>query len=670
MAMELTTAQPRIDELREIINKHNFLYYVKDNPQITDQEYDQLMKELIDLEQQFPVLKTDDSPTVRVGGAPLSHFAKIEHRIPMLSLGNSFGADELRDFDRRVRQAIDEGQVEYVCELKIDGLAVSLRYENGLFIQGATRGDGSVGEDITQNLKTIRSLPLRLKRNRTLEVRGEAFMPKREFERINKFRAEKEEQLFANPRNSAAGSLRQLDPKLAAARALDIFIYGIGILEDEQVESHSEGLQLLEELGFKVNQERRVFNDIEGVIEFVEGWTSRRGELPYEIDGMVIKVNRYDQQKALGFTAKSPRWATAYKFTAEEAVTILEGIDVNVGRTGTVTPTALLKPVSLAGTTVKRASLHNEDIIREKGLMIGDHVIVKKAGDIIPEVVGVLVERRTGIEQPYSMPADCPECGSGLVRIEGEVALRCINPACPAQIREGLIHFVSRNAMNIDGLGEKVITLLFNHELIRDVADLYYLKRDELLQLERMGTKSVDNLLDAIASSKKNSLEKLLFGLGIRLVGEKAAKTLGQTFGSLDRVMCADIDELVAIDEIGPKMADSIVTYFDKNEVKQTIEKLQQAGVNFVYKGPRKEDLADSDTPFSGKTVVLTGTLQNMSRKEAQTAIEERGGKVSGSVSAKTDIVVAGESAGSKLKKAEELNLKVMTEEEFISLLV
>lgn len=667
--MDQNHAENRIHELRNIINQHNYSYYVKDDPQITDQEYDQLMRELIQLENEYPALVTPDSPSQRVGGQPLPFFEKVEHRTPMLSLGNSFSAEDLRDFDRRVRQNVRSNQpVRYVCELKIDGLAVSLRYEKGIFVQGATRGDGTVGEDITQNLKTIRSMPLRLHEPVTIEVRGEAYMPRKAFDKLNKAKEERGEPLFANPRNVAAGSLRQLDPKLAAERELDLFIYGIGLMDEVDVQSHSEGLNKLEELGFKVNQERRVFESIEEVIRFVEGWTDQRSQLPYDIDGMVIKVDHYAHQQELGFTAKSPRWATAYKFPAEEVVTILEDIEVSVGRTGAVTPTAILKPVGLAGTTVKRASLHNEDIIREKGIMLGDHVIIKKAGDIIPEVVGVLAERRTGNEKPFVMPTHCPECESELVRLEEEVALRCINPSCPAHIREGLIHFVSRNAMNIDGLGEKVITQLFNQELIKDVSDLYFLEKDKLLKLERMGEKSVDNLLQGIEQSKQNSLEKLVFGLGIRLVGAKAAKTLSQTLLTLDAIMAAPEDELVAIDEIGPKMAHSIHAYFQNNRVRDTIERLREAKVNFEYKGPRLEDIT-GDSPFAGKTIVLTGTLEQMGRKDAQAAIEERGGKVSGSVSAKTDLVVAGASAGSKLKKAQELNIKVISEEEFLALL-
>lgn len=667
--MDRLTAEARIAELRKQIEHHNRLYYVEDRPEITDQEYDQLMRELQDLENLFPDMVTPDSPTQRVGGEPLPFFEKVEHKTPMLSLGNAFDEGDLRDFDRRVRQALGDQPVHYVCELKIDGLAVSLRYENGLFVRGATRGDGQIGEDITQNLKTIRSIPLRLSRPLTLEVRGEAYMPKRAFEKLNQERQERGEALFANPRNSAAGSLRQLDPKVAASRSLDTFIYGIGEIEGETVHSHSEGLALLESLGFKVNPERRVFSDIEDVIAFVSGWAEKRPHLPYEIDGMVIKVDSYAQQQELGTTAKSPRWAIAYKFPAEEAVTVLEGIEVSVGRTGAVTPTALLKPVSLAGTIVKRASLHNEEIIREKGLLIGDHVVVKKAGDIIPEIVAVLPERRTGDEYPFQMPTHCPECGSELVRFADEVALRCINPDCPALIREGMIHFVSRQAMNIEGLGEKVIAQLFGEGLIQSVADLYYLRerRDELLGLERMGEKSVDNMLAAIEASKENSLERLLFGLGIRLVGAKAARVLAEHFGHLDRIMAATHDELTAIDEIGPKMADSIVTYFAMPQVHELVERLKAAGVNMAYKGVRPESV--EGLPLAGKTVVLTGTLASMTRQEAEEKIALLGGKVTGSVSKKTDLVIAGEKAGSKLEKAEKLGVAVMDEAGFLELL-
>ena len=667
--MDRLTAEKRIAELTKQIERHNRLYYVEDRPEITDQEYDQLMRELQELEGRFPELAQPDSPTRRVGGEPLPYFEKVVHKSPMLSLGNAFNEADLRDFDRRVRQAVGSQTVRYVCELKIDGLAVSLHYENGLFVKGATRGDGTTGEDITQNLRTIRSIPLRLSQPLTLEVRGEAYMPKPAFEKLNKEREERGEPLFANPRNSAAGSLRQLDPKIAASRQLDTFIYAIGDLQGVRVESHSEGLELLESLGFHVNEERRVFSDIEEVITFIDSWIEKRPSLPYEIDGMVIKVDSFAQQQELGFTAKSPRWAIAYKFPAEEAITILEGIEVSVGRTGTVTPTAILKPVSLAGTTVKRASLHNEDIIREKGLLLGDHVVVKKAGDIIPEIVAVLPERRNGDETPFSMPTHCPECGSELVRLEEEVALRCINPMCPAQIREGIIHFVSRTAMNIEGLGEKVVAQLFNEGIIRSVADLYYLhlQRDVLLGMERMGEKSVDNLLAAIEASKENSLERLLFGLGIRLVGAKAARVLAEHFGEMDAIMQASEEELTQIDEIGPKMASSLVNYFRQPQAEAVIERLKAAGVNMSYKGIRVE--SGADLPFAGKTIVLTGTLAQMTRQEAEEAIARLGGKVTGSVSKKTDLVIAGEKAGSKLEKAEKLGVAVMDEEGFRKIL-
>lgn len=667
--MDHLTAETKIKELAKRIEHHNRLYHEEDRPEITDQEYDQLMRELKELESRFPELASPDSPSLRVGGEPLPFFEKVVHRTPMLSLGNAFNEEEIRDFDRRVRQAVGSQAVRYVVELKIDGLAVSLHYENGLFVRGATRGDGTTGEDITQNLKTIRSIPLRLTRPLTLEVRGEAYMPKGAFEKLNKEREERGEALFANPRNSAAGSLRQLDPKIAASRQLDTFIYAIGDLQGEVVESHSEGLALLETLGFKVNQERRVFDDIDELLAFVESWTEKRPHLPYEIDGLVIKVDSYAQQQELGFTAKSPRWAVAYKFPAEEAVTVLEGIEVSVGRTGNVTPTALLKPVSLAGTTVKRASLHNEDIIREKGLLIGDHVVVKKAGDIIPEIIAVLPERRTGSETPFSMPTHCPECGSELVRLEEEVALRCINPMCPALIREGMIHFVSRTAMNIDGLGEKVVAQLYHDGIIHSVADLYYLhqQRDVLLGMERMGEKSVDNLLAAIEASKENSLERVLFGLGIRLVGAKAARVLAEHFGNIDAIMQADEEALTQIDEIGPKMAASLTNYFSQPQAEAVIERLKAAGVNMEYKGIRIE--SGAELPFSGKTIVLTGTLTQMSRQEAEEAIARMGGKVTGSVSKKTDLVIAGDKAGSKLEKAEKLGVEVMDEAGFLQVL-
>ncbi|MDX8346178.1 NAD-dependent DNA ligase LigA [Rossellomorea sp. YZS02] len=663
--MDRQSAEKRINELHELLNQYNYEYHVLDKPSVPDSEYDQLLRELIGLEDQYPELKSADSPSQRVGGTILESFDKVEHRTPMLSLGNAFNEEDLRDFDRRVRQAVGD-DFSYVCELKIDGLAVSLRYEEGAFVQGATRGDGSIGEDITSNLKTIRSIPLKISEKMSFEVRGEAFMPKGSFEALNKIKEEKGEEPFANPRNAAAGSLRQLDPKIAASRNLDVFLYALADIGNTGIDSHSEGLDTLDKLGFKTNPERKRCATIEEVLDFVGKWTEERPNLPYDIDGIVIKVDSLDQQEELGTTAKSPRWAIAFKFPAEEVVTVLKDIELSVGRTGVVTPTAILEPVRVAGTTVQRASLHNEDLIREKDIKIGDHVVIKKAGDIIPEVVNVLEDKRTGSEQEFLMPTHCPECESELVRLEGEVALRCINPKCPAQIREGLIHFVSRNAMNIDGLGEKVISQLFREKLIEDVADLYRLERDQLLKLERMGEKSVDNLLEAIQTSKKNSLEKLLFGLGIRHVGAKAAKTLAQEFGSMDRLMEVGKEELTNVNEIGEKMADAIVAYFENDEVKELIQELKDAGVNLEYKGPKPVALSDVDSYFAGKTIVLTGKIERLSRNEAKEKIEMLGGKVTGSVSKKTDLVIAGEDAGSKLAKANELNIEVWDEDKLM----
>lgn len=665
--MRLEDAKKRVDELHKLLNQYGYEYYVLDKPSVPDSEYDKRMQELIALETEFPQLKTPNSPTQRIGGEVLEGFQKVRHRIPMLSLANAFNEADLRDFDRRVRQTV--GDTAYVCELKIDGLAVSLRYENGVFVQGSTRGDGTIGEDITVNLRTVRSIPLQLTEKVTIEVRGEVFMPKKSFAKLNKEREENGEILFANPRNAAAGSLRQLDPKVAASRNLDVFLYAIGENHLELIERHSEGLNYLDRLGLKTNQERRLCSTIDDVLEYIKEWQEKRPDLPYEIDGIVVKVDRYDQQEKLGTTVKSPRWAIAYKFPAEEVMTKLIGIDLSVGRTGVVTPTGILEPVRVAGTTVQRASLHNEDLIKEKDIRIGDYVIVKKAGDIIPEVVRSVPEKRTGKENPFAMPTHCPACGSELVRLEGEVALRCINPKCPAQIREGLIHFVSRNAMNIDGLGEKVITQLFQENLVADVADIYKLTKDQLIQLERMGEKSVQNLLTAIEASKENSLERLLFGLGIRHVGAKAAKILAQTYEHIDRLMDAKEEELQAITDIGEKMANSIVTYFQAPEVKELIDELKSLGVNVTYKGERPQNIADIESPVAGKTIVLTGKLTNLSRNEAKEKLEQLGATVTGSVSKKTDIVIAGADAGSKLEKAQSLDIEIWSEEQFLEIL-
>jgi len=663
--MDRIKAEERVTELNELLRNYGHAYYVLDKPSVPDAVYDQLLNELIELETLYPDLIFPDSPTQRVGGTPLSNFEKVRHERPMLSLSNVFNEEDLRDFDKRVRGGAGDS-VEYVCELKIDGLAVSLHYENGKFVRGLTRGDGRVGEDITVNLRTVRSIPLKLKEPVSIEVRGEVFMPKKSFHALNEDREERGEELFANPRNAAAGSLRQLDSKIAAKRNLDVFIYGIGgDGETYGLNNHDESLQYLTDLGFKTNGERKVCRSVEEVLAYIEQWTDGRNKLSYEIDGIVIKVNRFLHQQDLGFTAKSPKWATAYKFPAEEVMTTVRDIELSIGRTGVVTPTAILEPVAVAGTTVQRASLHNEDLIRERDIRINDKVIIRKAGDIIPEVVKALIEMRSGDELPFEMPTECPACASELVRIEGEVALRCVNPKCPAQIVEGMIHFVSRNAMNIDGLGEKVIEQLYREGLIQDISDLYALTKEQLLELERMGDKSASNLIEAIEDSKSNSMERLLFGLGIRHVGERGARILSEHFGSMDQLKQANLEELIAIHEIGDKMADAVVTYFEKEEVLALVERLRERGVNLSYTGTivRVEEGANA---FAGKKIVLTGKLENMTRQEAGERIEALGGKLSGSVSKKTDLLIAGEEAGSKLDKAQDLGVEVWNEERLL----
>lgn len=657
--------EKRIAELNALLHEYGHAYYVLDKPLVSDAEYDRLLNELIALEKQYPEFIYPDSPTQRIGGKPLEGFKKVTHTFPMLSLSNAFNDADLRDFDRKIRQAIGD-DYSYVCELKIDGLAISLKYENGIFVQGATRGDGTVGEDITMNLKTIRAIPLRLKEPVTIEVRGEAYMPKKSFEALNIAREENGDEPFANPRNAAAGSLRQLDPKIAASRNLSTFIYAIGgDGEAYGIDSHSEMLDYLETLGFPSNKERQLCATIDDVIAFINKWTEERPNLPYEIDGIVVKVNRYAHQDELGYTAKSPRWAIAYKFPAEEVVTKVLDIDLTVGRTGVMTPTAILQPVQVAGTTVGRASLHNEDLILEKDIRIGDTVIVHKAGDIIPEVVRVILDQRPEDTEPFEMPKNCVACGSEVVRIEGEVAVRCVNPTCPAQIAEGIKHFVSRNAMNIDGLGEKVVEQLLRENLIQDVSDLYHLQVEQLMALERMGEKSATNLVNAIERSKENSMERLLFGLGIRHVGEKAAKILAQEFETIDSLMTAKEEDIKSIHEIGDKMADSIVTYFSKEEVKALVNRLKDVGVNLTYKG-KKVQIEAGSNPFAGKTIVLTGKLEKLTRNDAKAKIEELGGTVSGSVSKKTDLVIAGSDAGSKLTKATELGIEIWDENRLI----
>ncbi|WP_049386617.1 NAD-dependent DNA ligase LigA [Staphylococcus epidermidis] len=653
----------RVEKLHDLLNQYSYEYYVQDNPSVPDSEYDKLLHELIEIEEKYPEFKSTDSPTVRVGGEAQSSFEKVNHDTPMLSLGNAFNEEDLRKFDQRIRDSI--GQVEYMCELKIDGLAVSLKYENGRFVQGLTRGDGTTGEDITENLRTIHAIPLKIKEPLNFEVRGEAYMPRRSFIHLNNEKEENGEQPFANPRNAAAGSLRQLDSKLAAKRKLSVFLYSVNDLTEFNATTQSEALEELDQLGFKTNQERERVSDIEGVLNYIEKWTSKRESLSYDIDGIVIKVNDLSQQEEMGYTQKSPRWAIAYKFPAEEVITKLLDIELSIGRTGVVTPTAILEPVKVAGTTVSRASLHNEDLIHERDIRIGDSVVIKKAGDIIPEVVKSILDRRPNESEIYHMPTHCLSCGHELVRIEGEVALRCINPKCQAQLIEGLIHFVSRQAMNIDGLGTKIIHQLYENQLIKDVADIFYLKEEDLLPLERMGKKKVDNLLLAIEKSKEQSLEHLLFGLGIRHLGVKASQVLAERYETMDQLFKVTESELIEIQDIGDKLAQSVVTYLENSDIRSLIEKLSNKNVNMSYKGIKTTEI-DGHPDFSGKTIVLTGKLEQMTRNEASEWLKMQGAKVTNSVTKSTDIVIAGADAGSKLAKAEKYGTEIWTEAAFI----
>ncbi|MBO1206868.1 MULTISPECIES: NAD-dependent DNA ligase LigA [Staphylococcus] len=655
--------QSRVNELHQLLNQYSYEYYVQDNPSVPDSEYDKLLHELIEIETNHPEYQTVDSPTVRVGGAAQSTFEKVNHDTPMLSLGNAFNEEDLRKFDQRVREQI--GKIEYMCELKIDGLAVSLKYENGRFVQGLTRGDGITGEDITENLRTIHAIPLKINEPRTFEVRGEAYMPRKSFFDLNEAKAQNDEQPFANPRNAAAGSLRQLDSKLAAKRKLSVFLYSVNDFTQFNANTQSDALDELDELGFKTNQERERLQTIEEVLEYIEKWTEAREGLQYDIDGIVIKVNDLEQQDELGYTQKSPRWAIAYKFPAEEVITDLLDIELSIGRTGVVTPTAILEPVKVAGTTVSRASLHNEDLIHEKDIRIGDSVIIKKAGDIIPEVIKSVLDRRPQNAEVYHMPTHCPSCDHELVRIEGEVALRCINPKCQAQLVEGMIHFVSRQAMNIDGLGTKIIQQLYENHKIKDVADIFYLTKDDLLPLERMGEKKVDNLLNAIEKAKSNSLEHLLFGLGIRHLGVKASQVIAEKYGTMDTLFDVTEDSLIEIYDVGHKLAQSLVTYLENEDIRALINKLKEKNVNMTYKGIKTSDLA-GHPEFSNKTIVLTGKLYQMTRNEASKWLELHGAKVTNSVTKKTDLVIAGEDAGSKLMKAEQFGTEVWTEDDFV----
>ena len=659
------SAQKRIEELINLINYHNEKYYNQDSPEIEDFEYDNLMKELIKLEEENPKLKRNDSPSNRVGGKPLDKFEQVVHKIPMLSLSNAYSWEDLKDFDSRVREAVGS-DVEYVVEFKIDGLSVGLNYNNGIFESGATRGNGIVGENITKNLMTIKNIPLNIDEKGELTVRGEVYISKRDFEEINKIQEEQDQPLYANPRNLAAGSLRQLDSKLTAKRPLDIFIFNLEDINSKQFKTHSESLEYLKQLGFHVSPEFKVFKTMDEIIEYIKYWTEHREDLGFGIDGMVIKVNNLAQREQMGYTAKSPRWAIAYKFPAERKETKLLDIVVEVGRTGTITPTAVLEPIRLAGTTVSRATLHNEDYINEKDIKINDTVLVQKAGDIIPQVVEVIKEKRTGEEIEFKMPEECPVCGEPTVRLEGEAAVKCINISCPAQIRRGIIHFASREAMDIDGLGESIITLLLKQDLIKDISDLYYLKKEQISVLERMGDKSATNLINAINKSKENDLWRFINGLGIKLIGTKAAKILASEFKDLDKLMNATEQELINLEEFGQTMADSVVEFFKEEKNISVIEKLKEAGVN-----TKLIESDDEDIPkiFEKMKIVLTGTLPTLKRNDAKEMIEKRGGKATSSVSKSTSFVLAGEEAGSKLTKANDLGIKVIDEEKFLQLI-
>ena len=652
----------RVLTLRKEIEEANKQYYGLDQPRITDAQYDALIRELLNLEANHPNWVTPDSPTQRVGGEVAKEYTKVRHLEPLLSLGNAFDPGDLREFDRRIRQVAPV--VDYVVELKIDGLTVALTYDDGLMMRGATRGDGSVGEEITANVKTVGSIPLRLNELvPKLSVRGEAYMPKESFARLNQEREDEGQPTFANPRNAAAGSLRQLNSRITAQRKLDYFAYQVLAAKELGLHKQTDVLIYLQRQGFVVNPEYKVFKDIEDIINYCEGMASERHHFPYEIDGLVIKVNEFALQQELGFTAKSPRWAIAYKFPAEQVETVVEDIVIRVGRTGVLTPTAVLKAVSIAGSTVSRATLHNLDNIREKDIRIGDYVLLQKAGDVIPEVVRVLPEKRTGEERVFEMPDLCPECQNPVVQDEGEVAYRCHSISCPARQREGIIHFVSRDAMAIDGLGPAVIQQLLDARLIEDAADLYSLTFDDLTPVERMGKKSTENLLKAIQDSKARGLAPLIFALGIRHTGEKSGKILAQSFGSMDKLLGATVEELQAISDVGPTMAESLVQFFNLESTHRFLAKLRKADVSMTAEESSKPQI------FAGKSIVVTGSLEHWERREIEKIIEEHGGKAASSVSKKTAFVVAGEKAGSKLEKAQGLGVPVLTEEEFNQLL-
>ncbi|MBN1332713.1 MAG: NAD-dependent DNA ligase LigA [Synergistales bacterium] len=667
--MERGKARKRIDELRKEISRHDHLYYVLDRPEIEDDHYDRLIRELKGLEEEYPEFQSADSPTRRVGGEPLSSFEKITHSEPMLSLDNALDISELGAFFRRVRQSLGSGDIEYICEHKIDGLAVSLFYRDGRFVRGATRGDGRTGEDVTSNLRTIRSLPLALQQDMEgeIEVRGEVFMKKEDFARINAIREDRGEPLFANPRNASAGSLRQLDPSISASRPLTLFIYHLLRPEQIGLSLQSDILQWLKASGLPVQQDNRLCSSEEEVYAYIEEWREKRHDLPYVTDGVVIKVNDRALWKDLGVTAKSPKWAIAFKYPPEEKLTQVLDIEVSVGRTGTLTPTAILEPVHLSGTVVRRASLHNQDEVARKDVRIGDTVRVRKAGEIIPEVISVDRDRRKGDEVPFRMPEKCPECGSSVVRIPGEVAIRCPNISCPAQLREGILHFASRQGMDIRGLGEKIIEMLIREGLVKNVADLYFLNTSELESLERMGERSASNLLESLERSKTRPLANLINALGIRYVGSKASEILADEFLDLASLASAGEERLAGLEGIGPRIAASIVAYFRDPQNLSMLSQLKEAGVSME----EEKDKGTEELPplFEGMRVVFTGELSSMPRGEAEGIVKKLGGKTSSSVSSNTSLLVVGSEPGSKYSKAQELHVRIADEEEFLEMI-
>ena len=651
-----------ISKLVSLLNKYSYDYYVEDNTQISDTENDTLYKQLEKLEKKYPELILENSPTQRVGDRVLDEFEKIRHKVPMLSLSNTFSTEDLKDFDSRIKKLIPDNKVEYICELKIDGLAISINYENGKLVSAATRGDGTIGEDVTDNIKTIFSIPKVLKDSRSFEVRGEVYLPRKSFDLLNAEREKNNEVLFANPRNAAAGSLRQLDSKITAKRRLSAFIYSI--VGENTIDSQENALNTAITYNLPVNPNFKLCQNIYEVIDYINYWSEHKNDLPYDIDGIVIKVNSYATQEEIGYTQKSPRWATAYKFPEEELATKLLDVELSVGRTGIITPVAILDPIVISGSTVSKASLHNKDIIDELDIHIGDMVVVKKAGEIIPKVVRVVKELRTEGTIKYTMPTSCPSCKEQTYVRENDPFTRCKNPDCPDQNIRKIIHFASREALNIEGLGEKVVATLYEQGLISHTIDLFSLDREKLISLERMGEKSVDNLLNAIEASKESSLDKVIFALGILNVGKKAGKILAEKYLNLSNFMNATLDELINLDDVGQITADSILDYLSEDNNIRFINDLIQIGMNPQY------EVAEVNTNniFAGKTVVLTGKLVELTRNEAKDYLEKNGAKVTGSVTSKTDLVIAGDKAGSKLVKAEQLGIQVINEEQFANM--